>query len=154
MPIHATYTHTNLIAQDWRALAAFYIDVLGCIPVPPERDLSGEAVERGTCIPGAHLTGEHLRLPGCGDTGPTLEIYTYDHLADEGHKAINRPGFAHLAFRVDDLPAARELVLAGGCTAVGDAVTTPVGADRQITWCYMTDPEGNAIELQTVITQK
>src|SRR5678815_5648625 len=28
------YVHTNLIARDWRALARFYEDVFGCVPVP------------------------------------------------------------------------------------------------------------------------
>jgi hypothetical protein len=27
-------------------------------------------------------------------------------------------------------------------------VTTPVGADAAVMWCYVTDPEGNIIELQ------
>jgi len=40
--VPARYVHTNLIAWDWKRLAAFYQDVFGCVPVPPERDLSGE----------------------------------------------------------------------------------------------------------------
>jgi predicted enzyme related to lactoylglutathione lyase len=34
----AKYGHTNLIAKDWKALARFYEEQLGCTPVPPERD--------------------------------------------------------------------------------------------------------------------
>ena len=34
----ARYVHTNLIARDWRRLAAFYESVLGCVPVHPERE--------------------------------------------------------------------------------------------------------------------
>ena len=77
MSFTATYGHTNLIARDWRTLAAFYERVFGCVPVPPVRDLEGDALERGTGVPGARLQGVHLRLPGCGDAGPTLEIFTY-----------------------------------------------------------------------------
>ena len=73
----ATYRHTNIVAADWRALAGFYEDVFGCTPVPPSRDLSGAWLDRGTGVPDAHLTGIHLRLPGHGDRGPTLEIYGY-----------------------------------------------------------------------------
>ena len=51
----ARYGHTNLIAQDWRALASFYEQQFGCTPVPPERDFKGPDLERGTGIPGAHL---------------------------------------------------------------------------------------------------
>jgi len=53
----ARYVHTNLIARDWRALASFYESVLGCVPVPPERDFKGRDIERGTGVPGAALQG-------------------------------------------------------------------------------------------------
>ena len=69
----ARYVHTNLIARDWRRLARFYQDVFGCVPVPPERNLSGTEMEAGTGVPGARLQGMHLRLPGTGPDGPTLE---------------------------------------------------------------------------------
>ena len=91
MTISARYVHTNLIARDWRSLARFYQDVFGCVPVPPERDLSGPEMEAGTGIAGAHLHGIHLRLPGHGDAGPTLEIFSYNHTggapADRGQSA-------------------------------------------------------------------
>ncbi len=150
--MRAAYTHTNLIAKDWRNLADFYIQVFGCVPVPPERDLAGGPLERGTGIAGAHLRGMHLRLPGYGESGPTLEIFTYEPLAEAGEKAVNRPGYGHLAFRVEDLAEARARVLAAGGRAIGEIVTTRVGAGQQISWCYVTDPEGNALELQTAVT--
>jgi catechol 2,3-dioxygenase-like lactoylglutathione lyase family enzyme len=145
--LRATYAHTNLIARDWRALAAFYQSVFGCTPVPPERDLGGDALERGTRVPGAKLRGAHLRLPGHGDTGPTLEIFTYHVLADPPPAAANRPGFGHIAFIVPDVAAARAAVLAAGGSAFGEIVTTPAG-DRTVTWVYVRDPEGNLVELQ------
>jgi catechol 2,3-dioxygenase-like lactoylglutathione lyase family enzyme len=60
------FGHTNLIARDWRRLAGFYTELFGCALVPPERNYSGSILERGTGIPGAALTGAHLRLPGYG----------------------------------------------------------------------------------------
>ena len=128
------YGHTNLIARDWRALARFYEELFGCIPVPPERDFKGPDLERGTALPGAHLRGAHLRLPGHGPEGPTLEIFNYNILAEGMEVAVNRPGFGHIAFMVDDVPAAREAVLAAGA---------------RLTWVYVTDPEGNVLELQS-----
>ncbi len=71
----AKYSHTNLIAEDWRALARFYQDVFNCVPVPPERHFKGSDLERGTGIRGAQLDGAHLRLPGYDRQGPTLEIF-------------------------------------------------------------------------------
>lgn len=148
MAIAARYTHTNLIAQDWRRLAAFYGDVFGCVIVPPERDFQGPALEAGTGLPGAHLTGAHMRLPGGGETGPTLEIFHYDDLADPGVRSVNRPGFGHIAFAVEDVPAAQQAVTAAGGRAVGEIVTLTIASGAKVTWCYVTDPEGNAIELQ------
>lgn len=142
------YVHTNLIAREWFTLADFYRTVFGCVPVPPERDLSGEVMERGTGIKSARLRGIHLRLPGWGPEGPTLEIFSYNFLAEEGQKQVNRPGFAHLAFQVPDVRAAREEVLAAGGGAVGEVVTTAIATGARVTWCYVTDPEGNIIELQ------
>lgn len=149
MNTHIQYVHTNLIAHDWRRLADFYARVFGCVPVPPERDLSGPVLDAGTGIRGAHLQGVHLRLPGYGEVGPTLEIFTYTDLAEEGTKAVNRPGFGHLAFQVEDIPALRALVLAAGGSAVGEVVTTRIATGARVTWCYMTDPEGNILEIQS-----
>jgi predicted enzyme related to lactoylglutathione lyase len=143
------YVHTNLIARDWQALASFYETVFGCARVPPERDLTGPAMEAGTGLPAAHLRGVHLRLPGHGDTGPTLEVFTYDSLEERPTVAVNRPGLGHLAFSVDDVAAAREMVLAAGGGSVGEVVTVAVPGRGRVTWCYVTDPEGNVIELQS-----
>ncbi len=144
----ARYVHTNLIARDWRALAAFYRLVFGCVDVPPERDYSGPGLEAGTGVPGAALRGIHLRLPGNGADGPTLEIFNYTQLADGPAPAVNRPGLGHIAFAVPSVPDARTEVLAAGGGAIGEVVTLATSVGR-VTWCYVTDPEGNIVELQT-----
>lgn len=149
MITNAKYAHTNLVARDWRALAQFYQDVFGCVPVPPGRGYSGPDLERGTGIHGAALKGAHLRLPGYGPDGPTLEIFQYSEFAEEGERAVNRPGFGHIAFGVDDVHEAREQVLSYGCEAVGDVVTLSPAPGKEVTWCYVRDPEGNIIELQS-----
>jgi predicted enzyme related to lactoylglutathione lyase len=145
----AKYVHTNLIAEDWRTLADFYQHVFGCVPVPPERDFYGEKLEAGTGIPGAHLRGAHLRLPGYDDHGPTLEIFNYNILEHRGTTAVNRPGFGHIAFVVDDVAAAQTAVLQAGGKVIGEIVTLQVATDTKVTWCYVTDLEGNIIELQS-----
>ena len=146
---NARYAHTNLIARDWRALAGFYQSVFGCQPVPPERDFAGPDLEAGTGVPGASLRGVHLRLPGHGEDGPTLEVFSYSRHADGQPAAANRPGFAHIAFRVASVEDAREEVLKAGGSAVGDVVTLTTSTGDHVTWCYMTDPEGNIVELQS-----
>jgi len=149
MIIKAKYVHTNLIAEDWRALAGFYQEVFGCIPVPPERDFQGEELEAGTGIPGVHLRGIHLRLPGYRDSGPTLEIFSYTPQAVRTNTAVNRPGFAHIAFQVEDVLSARAAVLAAGGKPAGEVVTLTIANGAKVTWCYLADPEGNLIELQS-----
>jgi predicted enzyme related to lactoylglutathione lyase len=146
--IDARFGHVNLVARDWRLLADFYERVFGCVFVPPERDLSGPVLEAGTGVAGATIRGAHLRLPGLGDGGPTLEIFQYGSGPDRPPTAINRPGFGHIAFAVPDVATAREAVLAEGGGAIGDVVTTGTSDGRQVTWTYLTDPEGNIIELQ------
>ena len=89
-----------------------------------------------------------MRLPGWGADGPTLEIFNYSRLADAEAPVANRPGFAHIAFAVESVADARAEMLSNGGRAIGDivAVTTSRGT---VTWCYVTDPEGNIVELQT-----
>jgi predicted enzyme related to lactoylglutathione lyase len=146
--MRATYKHTNVVARDWRALARFYEDVFGCVPVPPERDLEGAWLEKGTGVRDAHLTGVHLRLPGHGDGGPTLEIYQYGRSEPRPAVAAEREGIAHIAFEVDDVADAARLVLAHGGRRVGDIVSSEVPGVGMLTFVYLADPEGNIIELQ------
>ena len=152
LPAHipgARYGHTNLIARDWRRLAAWYEELFGCTPVPPERDYSGPDLERGTAVADAALTGVHLRLPGHGDDGPTLEIYTFASTEGTAQRPIDRPGWGHIAFAVADVESARRRVLDNGGSAIGEIVTLTTVDGRRVTWCYVTDPEGNAVELQS-----
>jgi catechol 2,3-dioxygenase-like lactoylglutathione lyase family enzyme len=144
----ARFAHLNLVARDWRKLAAFYERVFGCTPVPPERDLQGGWLERATGLAGAHIRGMHLRLPGGGESGPTLEIFQYLPEGQATARAVNRPGFGHIAFAVQDVAAARQAVLAAGGGEVGPLTIVPVAGAGTITFVYLTDPEDNILELQ------
>ena len=146
----ARFGHVNVIARDWRRLAKFYAEVFGCELVPPERDYAGDVLARGTSVPGASLRGAHLRLPGHGEGGPTIEIYTYGtNTARAGAPAANREGWGHVAFAVDDVAQAREAVHAADGGQLGEVVTTQTADGRRVTWVYVTDPEGNLVELQS-----
>jgi len=140
------YVHTNLIARDWEKLARFYEDVFGCVRVPPERDLRGEWLERGSGVRGAHIRGAHLRLPGHGGEGPTIEIFTYDEVVSQSHPVANRAGYGHIAFAVDDVARVMEQVTAhGGKSGAIVSEKTPAGF---VEFVYVRDPEDNLIELQ------
>lgn len=147
--IDARFGHVNIIARDWRALADFYIEVLGCTLVPPERDFHGADLEVVTGMPGAALRGVHVRLPGLGPDGPTLEIYSFAAMPDGEPGPLARPGLRHLAFAVPSVAEARDAVLAAGGGVVGGIVTLGTADGRFVTLVYATDPEGNIIELQS-----
>jgi YD repeat-containing protein len=147
--IDARFGHVNVIARDWRRLADFYRRMFGMEIVPPERDYRGPILEAGTGIAGAALRGAHLRLPGLGADGPTLEIYQFETGPEGLPPAVNRPGYQHIAFAVPDVAAARELILAEGGVSVGEVVTSTTADGWRVTWTYVTDPEGNIIELQS-----
>lgn len=142
------YTHTNLIAKDWRNLAMFYQKAFGCSPVLPERDLSGEWLDKATGIPHSHIRGMHLRLPGWGNTGPTLEIFQYDSMPEHPKVKPNTPGFAHLAFAVDDVAETAKLMVALGGSTVGALTVREIPGVGLLTFQYLADPEGNIIEIQ------
>jgi predicted enzyme related to lactoylglutathione lyase len=149
MALRARYVHTNLIARDWGRLARFYQEVFGCRVLKPERHYRGPDLERGTGVRGSELHGVHLLLPGYGDEAPTLEIYTYTALQEGPTPEVNRPGLGHIAFSVDDVPGARQAILSSGGSAVGETVTLQTATGEHVTWCYMRDPEGNILEVQS-----
>jgi glyoxylase I family protein len=145
----ARYAHINIVARDWRALADFYMAAFGCEPVLPERDLAGAWLDAATGLEGARLRGIHLRLPGHGEQGPTLEIFQYEEAAARAAPAVaNRLGYAHVAFAVDDVGAALERVLELGGARLGSLSRTTIPGAGPLELVYALDPEGNVIELQ------
>ncbi len=142
------YAHTNIICEDWRKLSAFYESVFECTLVPPERDQSGQWLADGTGVKEAHLKGVHMRLPGHGENGPTLEIYSYGRMEENRPPAANRKGLRHLAFSVDDVPGIVQKVVDGGGALLGQVITREIPGAGRITFAYVSDPEGNIIEIQ------
>lgn len=145
----ARFAHVNIVARDWRKLARFYEDALGCVPLNPERDYAGRDLERGTGIRDVALRGIHMKLPGFEDgPAPTLEIFQYDPEGSDPPRTVNRVGFGHICFQVANVQDARREILAKGGQEVGDVVTLSPSNQSSVTWCYVRDPEGNIIELQ------
>jgi predicted enzyme related to lactoylglutathione lyase len=147
----ATYTHTNIVSADPERLGRFYIEVFGCERTGPDRTLEGEWIGRGTGHPGITVRGFMLRLPGHGESGPTLEIFSV-----EGGGADNAPstgsilhgGYTHMAFIVDDVHATLDQIVAAGGSKLGEIVRAQavegLGAPDFV---YARDPEGNILEL-------
>ena len=142
------FAHTNIVTDDWRKLADFYIEVFGCKPMFPERDLQGNWLDKLTSIDHAHLRGIHLALPGYADHLPTLEIFQYEENIPNAVAQPNLKGFGHIAFKVSDVKAIMEKVLANGGSLVGELVKTDVPNVGTLTVVYTRDIDGNIIEIQ------
>lgn len=146
--MNVKYVHTNIIAKDWKKLSQFYIEVFDCIPVYPERDISGEWIDKMTNIDGVRIRGIHLRLPGY-ENGPTLEIFQYEpeHLKFEKQK-ITKQGYGHIAFHVDNVKGVLQKLIQNGGRSLGDLVRKEIEGIGLLTAVYAEDPEGNFIEIQ------
>lgn len=148
------YVHTNIIAKDASKLIYFYKTVFHCQSINETRDLRGAWLDRLTGLHEAHITGEHLLLPGYGKEHPTLEIFSYDTLKETTFAEINRPGIAHIAFEVDDVEATLTEIISAGGSSVGELVSAPYPDGMEAVFVYAKDPEENIIELQSWRTLK
>ena len=143
------FVHTNIVAKDWKTLAKFYIDVFNCKEKPPERNLSGNWLDNATGLENASLKGIHLILPGYGNDGPTLEIFSYETMAERGLGHANTLGFSHIAFLVDDVEKIYKSALAHGGRALGNVTQKKIDSVGDLTLVYFRDPEGNIVEIQS-----
>jgi predicted enzyme related to lactoylglutathione lyase len=143
------YVHTNIIAKNASKLVDFYKTVFHCQSINETRDLRGAWLDGLTGLKEAHITGEHLLLPGYNKDHPTLEIFSYDTLKETIPAEINRPGIAHIAFEVDDVEATLKEVINAGGSAMGQVVTAAYPDGIEAAFVYAKDPEGNIIELQS-----
>ncbi|ATW23856.1 VOC family protein [Candidatus Formimonas warabiya] len=143
------YVHTNIIAKDWKRVSLFYQKVFGCQPIPPQRDLRGGWLDKLTGIQNAHITGEHLALPGYDGNYPTLEIFSYNSMMTDNPKTVNGVGLAHLAFEVDDVAAVLQRIKQEGGGQLGELIKTEYPNYVTATFVYAKDIEGNIIELQS-----
>jgi len=143
------FAHINIIAKDWRSLSTFYQEVFGCVPVPPQRDLQGAWIDSLTAIKAAHIQGEHLRLPGYGNDGPTLEIFSYNEYKVNNEKMLDKSGFSHIAFEIEDIKLTLNKLLAKGGSQIGELIKREYPGVGIADLVYCRDIEGNIIELQT-----
>ncbi|MFA5571007.1 MAG: VOC family protein [Sphaerochaetaceae bacterium] len=141
------FTHVNIVSRSYKELAEFYINVFGCTEVLPTRNLRGGWVDDLTNIKDVHIKGIHLLLPGSKEGGPTLEIFEYNKNIDS-LSAINKVGFGHIAFSVDDVSLCLTKVIDHGGSVVGKHVEADVEGVGLISVVYAKDPEGNIIEIQ------
>ena len=83
------YKQTNLVTSDRRKTA-------------------GRWLNKGAGLTDAFIKGVQIRLPGHGDSGPTLEIFHYARHLPQPPLVANRLGFGHIAFEVATVAATRK----------------------------------------------
>lgn len=142
------FVHTNIVAEDWKLLTDFYIQVFDCKPILPERKLKGDWLDKGTGLKDAKIEGIHLRLPGFSVGGPTLEIFQYNNIDKGNKKKINTCGMAHLAFLVEDVEKVLNKAIKFGASQIGELTQQEIEGVGKITFVYISDPEDNIIEIQ------
>lgn len=141
------YYHTGIVAADPQRIADFYIDVFDCMPTGARHDLASEPLSRGMAIPGAHITGLDVRLPGFGEDGPILEIFRLDHVNPHVTR-VDDAGIMHIAFSVDDVDETLAHLVRAGGSLLGEPSTLIVEGVGTATFVYARDPEGNIVEIQ------
>lgn len=140
-----SFSHVCIVSEHPLDLAEFYTAVFSCERSGPDRDLSVPALAKGMGLPGAHVKGIHLTLPG-GGSG-TLEIFSLPDMI-EGTRATNALGLMHLSFRVDDLAVTVDGILARGGSLQGEVAELEVAGVGSAAFVYAKDPDGNLIEVQ------
>ena len=124
--------HAGLLVRDVERSRHFYVQVLGMeeIARPRNFDFPGAWLCKGSAI--IHLVGE-------AEPGRVDELYVGTYNPDE----LSRGYGTHLAFEVDDLAEAAELLKAHNVAIVGG----PKARGDGITQLYICDPDGYIVEL-------
>jgi len=143
------YAHTNIAARDWKKLSDFYMNVFDCTIKPPVRKLSGDWLDQATGLSEAELEGVHLLLPGHGDSGPTLEIFSYKNTHECEPVMANYIGFTHIAFEVENVEKIFNDALKSGASKLGEITEKIIDGIGMLKFVYFRDPEGNIIEIQS-----
>ena len=135
-------SHIGLCVSDLDAALRFYCDGLGFAAAERyELDSASLAgLDRSLEVDGhVQLVSQFVRHGTFA-----IELLHYTSPAPHGAPSSSRAelGMTHLAFHVDDLAAAVERVVAAGGT-----VLEPTRASLGIELVFLTDPDGNRVEL-------
>ena len=137
--------HVGLTVADLERSIRFYRDVLGLILVG-RRTVADEYVGQQTGFPGVRLAVASFRTSA--DSPHSFELVQYlKYQANVVEPATNRPGTAHLCFRVDDLRHIYERLLTQGVRFRSTPVTITNGPNRGGHVIYLYDPDGFTVEL-------
>ena len=135
--------HTSFTVSDLERSIAFLRDCLG-FELISKAPRNPALVSHITGVEGADVVIAFLRAPG-----HTLELIEYRAPAGRG-AARPRPcdsGFSHVAFNVDDVPAAVAAVQRYGVKPIAPPVAIDQGPNKGRRVVYLRDWDGITIEL-------
>jgi catechol 2,3-dioxygenase-like lactoylglutathione lyase family enzyme len=136
------FDHTGFITPSLEGSVRFWSEVMGFDP-RPSVERKGDWVAPFTGVSGAELKIAHLF-----GHGTHLEFIEFGAAGGAaGEPRANDSGTGHVCFKVQDLDAAVERILAGGGKFAGRITTITEGAVAGIRGLYLRDPFGVLIEL-------
>ena len=136
--------HSCFTVSDLERSVAFYRDVLGLELVFTERsEASGDDRSQTLGVAKSRLKLAIFRV---GDA--QLELIEYITPKGRPYDRQNCDiGTAHVAFKVDDIEAAYQALLARQVRFTGPPATIPAGPMQGWRWTYFFDPDGISLEL-------
>jgi lactoylglutathione lyase len=134
--------HTGFSVIDLDRSIEFYT-ALGC-EVLWQRDIDDEYFRTIVGLPDTVVRAAHLRIPG---SDHVIELFQYQPHMDPAELVPNEPGHSHIAFIVDDLPAAYEELVGRGVRFKSEPVMITAGVNAGGYGVYMLDPNGITLEL-------
>ena len=141
----SAFSHLAVAVTDLGRSARFYERAFGFRRAARSYVGTGPRLERVMELPGAHVDGLFLRHGGF-----LLELLAY-RSSDPDARVPHAPdaiGFAHLSFVVDDIDSAFVRVgEAGGTVRPESRMSTAFGGGEPVAMAFVTDPDGNRIEL-------
>jgi lactoylglutathione lyase len=139
------FFHGGVTVREMEASLGFYRDGLG-LEVHYDRILDAQYLNEVLGLPFDHIRAVYLQIPG--NTG-FVELLEYRGI--ERMSAESRPcdyGAGHLCLYVDDVAALHaRLVLLGYHARSQGPVDITAGPNAGARSCYMSDPDGYAVEL-------
>src|SRR5262245_41756456 len=130
--------HTGFTFSDLDRAAAFFRDVLG-FSISATTRQSGPAVERITGVAGAEIDIAFATGPGC-----TIELMRFINPVSPRAFDLRPcdPGFAHIAFEVEDIDATYAAIEAAGFRSFSHPQVVPAGPRKGGKNNYAEGPEG------------